>query len=60
MAFDGANVWVANSGSNSVTKLLASTGAVLGTFTVGSPNYVAFDGANIWVTNAFGPGVSKL
>jgi hypothetical protein len=33
---------------------------VLGTFTVGSPNYVAFDGANIWVTNAFGPGVSKL
>jgi DNA-binding beta-propeller fold protein YncE len=34
--------------SNSVTKLLASTGATLGTFSVGvGPKGVAFDGANI-------------
>ena len=35
VAFDGANIWVTNSGSNDVTKLRASDGAVLGTFPVG-------------------------
>ena len=48
VAFDGANIWVANSGGNNVTKLPASDGANLGTFAVGdSPQGVAFDGANI-------------
>jgi DNA-binding beta-propeller fold protein YncE len=51
---------VANFGSNNVTKLLASTGAVLGTFPVGTPFAIAFDGANIWVTNWGGRSVSKL
>jgi YVTN family beta-propeller protein len=52
IAFDGANIWVTNSGSASVTKLRASNGSVLGTFSVGSsPTGVAFDGANIWVAN---------
>ena len=36
VAFDGTSIWVSNSGGGSVTKLLASTGAVLGTFTVGN------------------------
>ena len=60
-AFDGANVWVANEGSNNVTKLRASDGTVLGTFSVNSePIGVAFDGADIWVT-AFGTNnVTKL
>jgi hypothetical protein len=31
LAFDGANMWVANQSSNNVTKLLASTGATVGT-----------------------------
>jgi hypothetical protein len=31
MAFDGSNIWVANNVDNTVTKLLASTGAVVGT-----------------------------
>jgi len=35
VAFDGANIWVTNYGSNSVTKLRASDGSTLGTFTVG-------------------------
>src|SRR5271165_6221882 len=35
VAFDGANVWVANWGSDNVTKLRASDGKRLGTFTVG-------------------------
>jgi hypothetical protein len=52
VAFDGSNIWVANHDGNSVTKLLASTGAVVGTYGVGSgPVSVAFDGTNIWVAN---------
>ncbi len=56
VAFDGDNIWVTNSSvsSNSVTKLRASDGTVLGTFPVAGPNPagVAFDGANIWVANS--------
>src|ERR1700735_4490471 len=36
VAFDGADIWVANSNSNTVTKLQANNGAVLGTFAVGT------------------------
>ena len=61
VAFDGANIWVANFSSNNVSKLRASDGTLLGTFAVGSfPNGVAFDGANIWVTNISSNTVSKL
>jgi len=61
VAFDGADIWVTNWGNGTVTKLLAATGAVLGTFTVGSnPFGVAFDGANIWVANSGGGTVTKL
>ena len=35
IAFDGANIWVANYGSDNVTKLNAATGAVVGTYAVG-------------------------
>src|ERR1700736_3546180 len=50
VAFDGANIWVANFSDNTVTKLRASDGSNLGTFAVGNfPVGVAFDGANIWV-----------
>jgi len=63
VAFDGANIWVTNNNSNTVTKLQASDGTVLGTFNAGTgPFCIAFDGANIWVTN-YVPGigyVSKL
>jgi IPT/TIG domain len=61
IAFDGANIWVANSGSNSVTELRSSDGANLGTFNVGAgPLGIAFDGANIWVTNGGSNSVTKL
>src|SRR3979490_2578605 len=33
-----------------VTKLLASTGAVVGSYPVGPSYGLAFDGTNIWVT----------
>ena len=43
VAYDGANVWVANINSKNVTKLRGSSGAVLGTFTVGTqPNAPGF------------------
>lgn len=34
--FDGSNIWVANCGTDTVTKLTASTGAVVGTYCVGT------------------------
>lgn len=44
-----------------MTKLLAATGAVVGTYPVGSNPYgVAFDGPNIWVTNTGSNNVTKL
>jgi DNA-binding beta-propeller fold protein YncE len=59
IAFDGANLWVANFFGNNVTELRASDGANLGTFAVGSnPRAIAFDGANLWVANLFGNNVT--
>ena len=61
IAFDGANIWVANSSSNTVTELRASDGTTLGTFLVGiSPVAIASDGTNIWVANSITSTVSKL
>jgi len=65
IGFDGAYVWVANSGSNSVTRIrvsLLGPGPRLQTFAVGSlpVNGVAFDGANVWVTNLSSGTISKL
>src|ERR1700680_3924501 len=61
VAFDGANVWVVNNGSNTVSELRASDGSTLGTFPVGtSPEGMAFDGANIWVANFHSNNVTKL
>jgi YVTN family beta-propeller protein len=61
ICFDGANIWVTNNTDNTVTKLKASTGAVLGTYNVGNgPSAICFDGANIWVANTADGPVSKL
>ncbi len=61
LAFDGANIWVANNIVNSMTKLRASDGALQGTFAVGTnPFGVAFDGVNIWVANNGSNNVTKL
>jgi hypothetical protein len=61
IAFDGANIWVANRNSHTVTKLKASDGSKLGEFPVNNePIGVAFDGSNIWVTNFGSNNVTKL
>jgi hypothetical protein len=50
LGFDGSNIWVANYGAATVTKIRANDGANLGYFQVGNnPSAIAFDGANIWV-----------
>ena len=54
LAFDGANIWSANYGANTVTKVRANDGQVLGTFKAGiQPFGVTFDGANIWVSGGW-------
>src|SRR5580704_13871703 len=59
LAFDGANIWSANYGANTVTKARANDGQVLGTFNAGyQPFGVTFDGANIWVSDA--AAITKL
>lgn len=63
VAFDGANIWVANFSDGTVTKLQANDGTVLGTYTVGAgtqPYGVTFDGANIWVSSISSATVTKL
>ncbi len=63
IAFDGANIWVANFGDGTVTKLQANDGTVLGTYTIGAgvePFGITFDGANIWVSNVAAATVTKL
>lgn len=48
LLFDGANVWVVNSQSDSVTKLRASDATRLGTYKVGNrPTGLAFDGQHV-------------
>jgi len=60
LAFDGANMWVANSGSGTVSVLRASDGYHVMTPTVGSlPVGIAFDGAFMWVANNGSDTVSK-
>src|SRR5262249_870920 len=60
LAYDGVNVWVTNSGSNTLTQIRASDGVVLGNFATGSmPAGVVFDGANVWVANSGSNTVSE-
>jgi hypothetical protein len=69
IAFDGANLWVANSGvtgapgpgGNTITKLRALDGVTLGIYPAGGvPAGVVFDGANIWVANNASSSVSEM
>jgi YVTN family beta-propeller protein len=61
IATDGTNVFVANQFSDTVTKLRASDGSVVGTFSVGHrPVAVAFDGAFFWVANYLSNNVMKV
>lgn len=57
MAFDGANLWVPNFGSNSITVVQVNSGAIVATIpgnasnALNAPLQAAFDGERILVTN---------
>jgi serine/threonine protein kinase len=58
---DGRSIWVAIDSNNTVAKLRASDGAVLGTFVVGKdPRGIALDGDNLWVADLGDNTVRKL
>jgi len=58
---DGNHVWVANSISDSVSEIQASTGLVIRTIPVGIwPNAVSFDGSNVWVANSISDSVTEI
>ena len=59
--FDGSNIWVPNTGDQSVSVVRASSGAVLATLTgngLSSPTQAAFDGQRVLLTNSTGASVS--
>jgi cell division septation protein DedD len=61
LVFDGLHIWTANYDNDSVSKLQASDGALIGTYPTGSgPTGMAFDGTHIWTSNLIGNSVSKL
>jgi len=61
LAFDGSNVWVTEKGTNSIAKIRASDGTLLGTFSAGSgPTWVTFDGTNLWVVDNSGDTLTKI
>src|SRR5262249_48307472 len=61
LAFDGSDLWVTNSGANTVTRLRINDGTVLGTAPTGTgPRALAFDGANMWVVNQTSNNVTKI
>ena len=60
IGFDGLNIWVTNYSDNTVTKLRASDGSLVGTYSVGNgPKDICFDGASIWVANGSSNNVTK-
>src|SRR5262249_29185642 len=64
VAFDGTNIWVANTGSNTLTKIIAATGGATTVTLTGllGPTGIAYDpNANaIWVTDAGSNKVTKI
>ena len=51
VCFDGTNIWMTN-GSTTIFKINGSTGASIGSYTVGgATGGLCFDGANLWVSH---------
>lgn len=61
LVFDGANMWVANDGDGTITKIHASDMQIVGTYSSGfGAGHLVFDGTNIWVSNTFANTLSKF
>src|SRR6185437_9202581 len=65
LATDGAHVFVANAGNNSVTEVDASNGSLVRVLSdpgygFSNPSAMAFDGTHLWVANADGNSVTEI
>ena len=60
VAYDGTNIWVANNGVSTVSRINPLTGAKTDITVGGNPWGVAYDGTNIWVTNNGASFISKI
>jgi YVTN family beta-propeller protein len=61
LAWDGANLWVANREDGSIQQINPLTGIVVQTIPAGDyPNSLFWDGANLWVTNYNDNTVMKM
>jgi YVTN family beta-propeller protein len=61
VTYAGSYIWVANNGSNTVSKVQVSDGALVKNFSVGRGPYgVVYDGANLWVASSSTGQVSKI
>ena len=60
ITFDGFNLWVANSGGDSISKVNPNTAAVT-TFTgFADPRGILFDGTHIWAIEFIGSKIKKV
>jgi hypothetical protein len=58
--FDGSNIWVASAVNQTLTKLRANDGSLVGSFPSGAdPVALAFDGISTWVANRSTKTVSR-
>ncbi|MFA5359807.1 MAG: cadherin-like beta sandwich domain-containing protein, partial [Patescibacteria group bacterium] len=60
IAFDGTNMWTANSNGNSVTKISPTGEMTTYSGTGARPYGIAFDGTNMWTANSNGNSVTKI
>jgi hypothetical protein len=61
LAFDGAHMWVACSGSLELLEFNTSDGSVVQTVPVANaPAFLLYDGENIWATNPKNNSVTKV
>jgi hypothetical protein len=61
MAFDGENIWVTNSASDSVAKYHAAPDLTSAKYTVGlNPQGIAFDGQFLWTANTGNNSYSRI
>jgi hypothetical protein len=61
MTFDGTNLWVPNTGDNTISIVRVDTGTVIATLSgngLSTPVWTAFDGERVLVANATVPSVS--
>jgi hypothetical protein len=53
LLYEGGSIWACNNNTNTITRVRASDGVILGNYPTGSsPRGIVYDGTNIWVANS--------